>query len=80
MRQQQVLLADQEEKVSKALRGARQMHFFYMRERAKLEANDDQGINDNSNREPTDEELEQIETVYPDKDSKHYKAKVTFAI
>ncbi|KAL3792589.1 hypothetical protein HJC23_005559 [Cyclotella cryptica] len=77
LRQQQVLIDNHEEKVSKALHGARRMHFFYVREKNKLDCGGDaEGGDEEANREPTDEELEEIEPVCPEKDSKHYKAKL----
>jgi hypothetical protein len=77
LRQQQVLIDNHEEKVSKALHGARRMHFFYVREKNKLDCGGDaEGGDEEANREPTDEELEEIEPVCPGKDSKHYKAKL----
>ena len=72
-----MIITDQEEKVSKALHGARRMHFFYLREKNKAELSGDPQVgNEEANKEPTDEELEQIETVYPDKEFKHYKSKL----
>lgn len=46
-----------------------------MRERSKLNG-ENEGGDEDANREPTDEELEEIEPVCPEKDSKHYKAKL----
>lgn len=75
LEKQQVIITDQQEKVNKALLGARRMHFFALREKRKLDG--EQGdTDDDPNREPTSEELEQIEIVYPDKDMKFYKAKL----
>ena len=63
--------------MAKHLHGARRMHFFSLREMKKAEASGDQDVdNEDANREPTDEELQQIEIVYPDKDFKHYKSKL----
>jgi hypothetical protein len=75
---QKVKIADHEEKVNKALIGARRMQFFANREVSKLNASEDQegADGDDANRDPTHEELEEIEIVNPDKDVKHYQAKL----
>lgn len=74
LEKQQVLITDQEEKVNKALIGARRMQFFALREKKKLESNGDE--NEDPDRDPTPEELEEIEIEHPSKEVKFYKAKI----
>lgn len=77
LEKQQTVIADQEENVNKALRVARLITFHYERDKAKLGGSTDQGeVEEDANRDPTEEDLEGVGYYETDKDSKHYKAKV----
>lgn len=78
--QQEEIVKEFKVKVANALDGARRMQFHYERDlnmfQVKKENNGEIPEGQEVDLEPTDEDLEAIETVDPPKESKYYKAKV----
>jgi len=67
-------------KLGGALAGARKLQFDYHRDQKMFELKKENGgeipPGEEVELEPTDEDLEEIETVEPPKESKHYKSKI----
>ena len=79
LNQQEALLQDQKEKVAKALHGARKMTHQTIRDKKKLESNKSLcGLVDEVeiDAEPSEEDLEAIDIIIPEKDSKYFMTKI----
>eukprot|EP00571_Detonula_confervacea_P004119 CAMPEP_0172311834 /NCGR_PEP_ID=MMETSP1058-20130122/15802_1 /TAXON_ID=83371 /ORGANISM="Detonula confervacea, Strain CCMP 353" /LENGTH=1228 /DNA_ID=CAMNT_0013025129 /DNA_START=30 /DNA_END=3716 /DNA_ORIENTATION=+ len=78
--QQEGIVAEIKVKKSDALAGARKMQFSYHREARMLKLKKDNGgevpPGEELELEPTDEDLDEIEIVSPERNSKHYKSRV----
>jgi len=80
LEQQEGTVKEVKVKVAEALAGARRMQFYFLRDLKMFDLKKENGgeipEGQEVELEPTEQDLEEIETFEPDKDSKHYKTRI----